>query len=293
MNASNDPLQRATNPDGPQGPSQEKADARASSGKRLRITLSTASVLPANIKTAFMMARDAGYDGVEVMPTLLDPLSWSVDYLEELKDQYGIPISSIHAPCLGVETAGVWGLGAWKKLDRAIEAARRLGARVVVVHPPLWYQFRYAKRFVKGIRERQERLDQEMPDGRKLLIAVENMWPRTLLKCRPHWHIERAPWATLDVSHAAAANVSILKLADTMGERLAHVHLSDSRMGEDGHLAPGRGNLPLDELIRHLVARGWSGDLCLEVNTLGRGSARQEDLEASASYVRQLVAFAK
>ena len=112
-----------------------------------RVGLSTSSVFPGSTASAFEVAGRLGYDGVEVMVGT-DAISQDPDALAGLVDHYGVPILSIHAPCLLV-TQRVWGTDPWGKLERARAAAERLGADTVVVHPPFRWQRAYAREFVQ------------------------------------------------------------------------------------------------------------------------------------------------
>ena len=80
--------------------------------------------------TAFQMAAELGFDGVEVM-VWTDPVSQDADALRGLSDRYGVPILAIHAPCL-LLTQRVWSTDPWAKLVRSQEAAERVGASTVV-----------------------------------------------------------------------------------------------------------------------------------------------------------------
>ena len=81
---------------------------------------------------------------------------------------------------------------------------------------------------------------------------------------------------TLDLSHAATAQVDALALADRMGEGLAHVHLGDGTGAPvDEHLLPGKGNQPCAELCRRLAMSGFSGHVVLEVSTKAAKDRRE------------------
>lgn len=232
------------------------------------VTISTSSVFAKGVEDAFWIARRlkatqrVNIAGVEILPIFPDRASQESDRLRELSVEYDVPIRSIHVPCLGPETIGVWGWKPWEKVDRSIQAARELGAEVVVVHPPFWWQRSYADEFIAGIAERQAAAGD-------IRIAVENMYPRKVLRCRPHWLVTDTRWTTLDVSHAAASGLPLLTVAEMMGGKLAHVHLSDSVIGKDQHKVPGQGTQKLRELFHRLAESGYGGHLCLEVNTFG------------------------
>ena len=91
-----------------------------------KVALSTASCYPETCTTAFEMAADLGFDGVEVM-VWTDPVSQDPDALRGLSDRFGVPVLAIHAPCL-LLTQRVWSTDPWTKLQRAQAAAERVGA---------------------------------------------------------------------------------------------------------------------------------------------------------------------
>ena len=117
---------------------------------RAKVALSTASCYPESCTTAFEMAADLGFDGVEVM-VWTDPVSQDPEALRGLSDRFAMPILAIHAPCL-LLTQRVWSTDPWAKLQRAKEASERVGASTVVVHPPFLWQREYARGFADGLR---------------------------------------------------------------------------------------------------------------------------------------------
>ncbi|WP_241562252.1 sugar phosphate isomerase/epimerase family protein [Streptomyces hoynatensis] len=255
-----------------------------------KVALSTASVYPENTASAFRIAGRLGYDGVEVM-VWTDPVSQDLDALRRLSEREGVPILAVHAPCLLV-TQRVWSSDPWRKLSRAREAAEALGASTVVVHPPFRWQRGYARDFVAGIRR--------MADETDVRFAVENMYPwryrdRRLEAYAPGWDPtdEDFPHFTLDVSHAATSRSDALAMADRMGDRLGHVHLSDgSGSGKDEHLVPGHGTQPCAELLARLAASGYRGHVVAEINTRRAASSaqREADLAETLDFTRRHLA---
>jgi sugar phosphate isomerase/epimerase len=253
---------------------------------RARVGLSSASVYPESTATAFEIATRLGYDGVEVM-VWTDPVSQDVEALRRLSDYHGVPILAVHAPCL-VITQRVWGTEPWVKLERARSAAERLGAGTVVVHPPFRWQRDYARGFRQGI----ERLGAETP----VTFAVENMFPlrvrgREVSAYAPDWDPTTEPHRayTLDLSHTAVSQSDANELMDTMGDRLAHVHIADgSGAAKDEHLVPGRGTQPCGELLERLAGRGFRGSVVVEVNTRRAAdrAEREADLAEALAFTR-------
>jgi sugar phosphate isomerase/epimerase len=261
--------------------------ASSPTGPETVVALSTASVYPETTATGFEMALRLGFDAVEVMVGI-DETSQDIAQVRHLSEYHEMPVCAVHAPCLLI-TQRVWGTDPWDKLRRSAEMAHEVGADVVVVHPPFRWQRDYARGFVEGI------ATMEQETG--LVFAVENMYPwrapssRQMQVYAPHWDPVDMGYAhtTLDVSHAATAQVDCLELAHQLGDSLRHVHLTDG-MGspKDEHLIPGRGTQPVAALLEHLAERDFDGHLVLEVNTRrsGNRAGREADLMEGLAFTR-------
>jgi sugar phosphate isomerase/epimerase len=251
-------------------------------------------VFPEPTAAAFEMAATVGYDGLEVM-VWTDRVSQDAGALKGLADHYGVPVLSVHAPCLLV-TQRVWSPDPWERLAKAAELAETLGAPTVVVHPPFTWQRDYAKNFAGGLAKVQAKHPH-------LSFAIENMFPvkmagRWFVPYTPGWDPTTAGFDayTLDVSHCAASRIDALDMLDRMGGGLRHVHLGDGTgEGRDEHLVPGRGNQPCAEVLQTLVARGFTGSVALEVSTRRAASraAREADLRESLEFARRHLAPAQ
>ena len=96
----------------------------------IKVGLSTASVYPLRTEAAFDYAARLGYDGVELM-VWAEPVSQDIDAIAALSQRYGIPVLSVHAPCLLISQR-VWGANPISKLERSVRSAEQLGAQTVV-----------------------------------------------------------------------------------------------------------------------------------------------------------------
>lgn len=258
-----------------------------------KVGLSTSSVYPESTASGFELARRLGYDGVELMVGI-DPVAADIDAVEKLRDYHGVPVLAIHAPCLLI-TQRVWGTDPWAKLERSAEAARRLDADVVVVHPPFRWQREYARSFVDGVRR--------LTETTGVLFCVENMYPwRTpageLKAYVPGWDPTELDYAdlTLDLSHASTAGQQSLDLVRSWGSRLRHVHLTDgSGSVKDEHLVPGRGDQQAGAVLDQLGRQGFSGHVVLEINSRRNPTraSREEDLAESLAFTRLHLAAAR
>ena len=263
----------------------------------IKVGLSTASVYPLRTEAAFEYAAELGYDGVELM-VWAETVSQDIGAIAKLSRRYNMPVLSVHAPCLLISQR-VWGANPIPKLTRSVQAAERLGAQTVVVHPPFRWQRRYADGFSEQVAELESRSD--------VLVAVENMFPFRTDRFfgsgdpsiermrkrggRPGVGISAfAPsydpldgnhaHYTLDLSHTATAGTDALEMAERMGSGLVHLHLCDGNgAATDEHLVPGRGTQPTVEVCQMLAASDFAGHVILEVTTSGaRTKAEREAL---------------
>jgi sugar phosphate isomerase/epimerase len=252
-----------------------------------RIGLSTVSVYPESSAHAFAYAASLGYDTVEVMVGI-DALSQQTSAIKQLSEHHEIPVAAVHAPCL-LFTQRVWGTEPWGKLERSAEMAQAVGADVVVVHPPFRWQKTYARDFVDGIAALEE--------STGMAFAVENMYPwrtskRAMEMYLPGWDPSAETYAntTIDLSHAAIARSDPVAMAERLGDRLRHIHLTDGTgTAKDEHLVPGRGTMNADGFLHHLATVGFSGEIVLEINTrkCNTRAEREADLRESLEFARE------
>jgi sugar phosphate isomerase/epimerase len=253
--------------------------------------MSTSCVYPLGVEAAFRLAQLTGFDAVEVMVNH-DPQTRDAAVLARLSERYSVPIASIHAPVLS-RSQLVWGTDPREKLERSAELAAELGASVVVVHPPFWWQPRFARSFESDVRE--------IAAAWGVDIAVENMFTsrfagQELTAYAPSDNPVdlNVDHTTLDFSHAALAGRDAFELATAMGSRLRHVHLCDGtapsgrRPRLDEHLIPGTGGQRVAEVLRMLANANWDGALIAEIHVPGARSARE-----LAPALRKTVRFAR
>jgi sugar phosphate isomerase/epimerase len=168
--------------------------------------------------------------------------------------------------------------------------AKAVGAEVVVVHPPFRWQKEYARDFVNGIAALEE--------STGIAFAVENMYPwrasskRGMEMYMPGWDPSAESYAntTIDLSHAAIAQDDPIEMADRLGSRLRHIHLTDGTgSAKDEHLVPGRGAVGAAEFLRHVARTGFRGEIVVEINTRKASSReeREKDLRESLEFARE------
>ncbi len=249
------------------------------------IIFSTGSLYPFGLDRSYGWAAEAGYDGVEIM---MDERWDTVQdaYLVHLAEKYGIPILALHTPL----HEGAWRLGAEETLVRSAKLAGRVGAPVVIVHPPP--PGRPLARWAAGSLERARREGvhvavENMPKGRaKYAFSI-----RRNRSCYLPEHLFGIGDVTLDTSHVGASGLNLMQVYDELADQLRHVHLSDSDLtGGDQHRLPGRGKLPLKELLIALERNDYPGAVSLELKPWPLGTP---DPEVILKRMREALEFTR
>jgi sugar phosphate isomerase/epimerase len=195
-----------------------------------------------------------------------DPDSRDAERIRGLSEDHDLPVLAVHAPFL-LMSRRVWGRDPVGKIERSVELALRVGAPVVVVHPPYRWQTAYRRW-----------LDERSAAAARawgVRIAVENMFPlrvrgRSLARFHARQSLEelqRFEAVTLDTSHLAVAGLDPVEAIDRLGDRVAHVHLSNNAgRGWDSHSPLDEGVLDLGRVLETLVTRGYRGAISLEID---------------------------
>ena len=250
------------------------------------VVFSTGSLYPFGLNRVFDWAARVGFDGLEVM---MDE-RWDThqaDYLNGLVAEYGLPIRALHPP-IG---RGAWGLGKEETLIRSADLARKIGAETVIAHPPPLGR--------ALIRWREGALAEAR--GRGVTVAVENM-PRGEARrfSLGRNRTVRAPEdlaglgdVTLDTSHLGAGGVDPMRAWSLLKGCLRHVHLSDSNYipGRDEHRLPGKGKLPLKQLLEAIGGSDYPGVISLELKPWPLGAPHPEkilpNMRAALEFTRE------
>jgi sugar phosphate isomerase/epimerase len=223
--------------------------------------LSTGCLFHLPLPECAQIARDAGFDGLELIlnhPDLLD----SKNTLDQVG---GMPILSLHAP---FRDWSLWGghLQAWEKSVILGNSLPQL--KNITLHPPA-FKLRQLTHFWWYARTKNLSgdLEAEVP------LSLENLptMPDNLFGRDPFQeHIEQClnknVYLTLDVCHLGVSKKDILQALEIIPQQLSiiNIHFSDAR-GFQEHLWPGQGELPLEDFVRALKEKGYCSLLTLEV----------------------------
>jgi len=273
----------------------------------MKIAFSTGSLYTYGLDRVFRLAREAGFDGVEIIvDNRLD--TQDGDYLRRLQERHDLPILSLHSPFPLIAVDG-WSWDEAARTQRTVALAQALGVPTVVSHLPLRLHVALVQ---ATLVERRLLLPILLPWGRSyarwlkadllawqqtlpVTIAVENMPCFWLGRRRLDVHLmnrieewSQFPHLTMDTTHLGTWGLDILAVYEQVADRVAHVHLSNYRDGQE-HLRPDDGDLPLGAFLERLRGR-FQGTVTVELNPV---SLEAEDENQVRAHLQATVEFCR
>ncbi len=213
------------------------------------------------------MARDIGFDGLEVIINHDFAGSKHLDHLLELQSIF--PVLSLHAPFFEIDG---WG-NKMDQLKRCAELALNAGVPLINFHPPNWLFFEIKFwRQLRKIKDFQAEIGQN-----EVIITIENMPCLPQFKVNPYllskidsmvrFMEERNLYLTFDTAHCGSMHTDFLGDFHEFYEsgRMRSIHFSDYGNGRE-HLLPGHGGLPLTRFLNHLKETRYDHALVLELS---------------------------
>jgi sugar phosphate isomerase/epimerase len=234
----------------------------------MKVLFSTGCLFYLPVRDIFLLAKEAGFDGCELVIDKRFNDSRQLDAVIQCLDI--LPVYSIHAPFMKM---GAWG-GQVYSLMRSVEIAKLLGTEVVNFHPPNWFSMEIA--FFRWFRKVQDFQKKAGAEG--IFLTIENM-PRMgkRLMLAPYFlndfadliefGIERNLYFTFDTTHLATFghDIVVALLAFLRTNRLKNIHISD--YGDyRSHLFLGSGDLPIVKFLNTTGRLGYDGMITFEVS---------------------------
>jgi len=245
----------------------------------LRLDLSTACLTPLPLPQVANLARQAGYDGLELVlgpDYLLHGPAW----VRRMAAAAPLPIITVHQP--------LYSYGRWAQpaalVGDTVRLALDLGAEAVVLHSPCACSWESAE-----VQAWLAALDQaqNLTTGTATRLTVENLGEHrgkpalTVLSrmdellsfCR-----QRSLGLTYDTCHAGTLDADLAGELTLASDVLTNVHLSDARPNSwlrhvpvidvvhANHQMPGEGALALRAALAALVRQGYRGPVTFEVS---------------------------
>jgi len=234
----------------------------------MKILFSTGCLYYLPLKEIFSLAKEAGFDGCEL---LIDRQVNRPDYLDIVRECCEIlPVYSIHAPFLKIDA---WG-SKTNAIVETVKITQAIKASIINFHPPSWLSvelifFRWFKRmedFQKALGSEGIRLTIEnMPRvGKRLMLTpyILNDYNDLI-----DYGIKRNLDFTFDTTHLGTFGidpvVGFLRFFKT--GRLRNIHISDYNE-TDSHLFLGRGDMPVAKFLNTIRRLGYDEMITLEIS---------------------------
>lgn len=232
----------------------------------MKLNLSTGSLYTLPLLKSFEIARDVGFDGIEVIINQKFEYSAGKELLAEAARI--LPIAALHAPFFDIDG---WG-NKIQQLEKSVRLASEFQIPLVNFHPPVWLTLdRKFWRWLNRIDDFQTQVGHD-----QVLVTIENMPANGPLGCNPHFlHNtdaminflqKRNLFLTFDTAHMGTCKTNFLTDFHHFYDsgRIRNVHFSDYANGRE-HLLPGHGKLPLTRFLNHLHETGYDGTVTLEL----------------------------
>ncbi len=272
----------------------------------LRLSFSTGTLYHFPLRTTFALAREAGFEGVELVfgPEVIVR---GAAYVRRLSREYQLPVLSLHPPVVPYPGQNKTD----RMLPRLVSLAEQVDCGLIVLHTPKVTTLQETRwtDFVEALLRERERLHAGMQ------ISLENAGIFWESDVRYILHDIRRLRAfadrydlplTFDTAHAGTSPYELLEAYALCAGRVVNVHFSDlvhRRIFPDWpplytlfrhHQMPGEGVLPLTEFVRVLLTTGYSGIFTLEVSPTALGawslSRVRKGLAKAVKFVRRLEA---
>lgn len=273
------------------------------------VILSSGSLYTFDLDTVMTFARDAGFDGLELMVDFRRE-THNLAHLRKLINRNRMPVMAVHSPFQRMKLQG-WPTDPVAVIKKSVELAETLGAQTVVVHPPpRWFRLQGTVSGPQWSRkttlplpfastgELGRWLLEDLPafqESVAVKIAVENMPVRKvgpLMLDSYHYptpqQLRQFQYLTLDTTHVGTRHTDLLAFYRQIADKVAHVHLSNYNGHEHQRLDDGV--LPLAEFLRTLEADGYDGLVSVE---LGTHSLEASDDDKVRQHLQDTVAFCR
>lgn len=276
----------------------------------MKLSLSTGSLMPYPLRSIFALAKEAGFDGLELVLSV-EVFFRGGEYVRCLVEEYEMPVLSLHPPIPAILCSDAHKVIPWQ-----VELARRLDCPVIVLHTPK--ATRWNAKAGRSYLETVLAFRRQM-EGSGIKLALENRAFYTekdgdFLLCDLRDLREFADRydlaMVLDTSHVGTSLYELDEAWPLFDGRLANVHLSDvqepmpffSNMALlDAvlryHQMPGEGRLPLADFLRSLAANAYQGPITLEVTPFAMGTwwppLVRRNLKKFMYYIRDILSRGK
>jgi len=266
----------------------------------IKILLSTASLYLLSHKKVFSIAKDVGFDGLELVidsNCLKGGIDKGIFKLNNLINHYNLPIYTVHQPLFIFFRR----LGVKRAIKLSFDVARKLQSELVTIHIPLFLipdnsnplRDNYSRQFLKAISEIRNVSFKGSAKALKTLIksdnsnehflnsnlkpkiALETVLDRKVNLGKRHFAdpkvlidyvLKQNLFITFDTTHHGLRKYSIEDSYDILKSRVINIHLSNTRRRK--HEPPYLGKIPLKEFLKFIIKNGYNNFLTLEISPI-------------------------
>ncbi len=239
------------------------------------IVLWTDSLRGYGLNRVFELAKQAGYDGIDLSVNFGQFDTFNTEYIKRLIQEHNIPVHSVSAP----KQIAV------KRIKELVKMTKDIGAKVLVLQPPKIFDFKLASW-----------LKQEIPKLREkefLSIALENASAGTILGFLPEHALSNTQdlknfkHICLDTARIGEKKQDLIRAYTAFRKYLVHVHLGNVYRGQK-YAPPQEGIMPLESFLTKLKQDKYPGAISLKIQPkylqAGEDERVIEELERAKKY---------
>ncbi len=218
--------------------------------------LSTSSLAGYGLHRIFSLAKQSGFDGIDISVDFDLYDSYDASYIDSLITSTDLPVVSITAPARKLNK---------KQCDQILTLSSELGVQIVNLHPP-----HRLDRERDWFGEYLQVVAKKYPN---ITINIINAPPKTWLFVISEYGDARPETIKKVTAHTAlsienvdpGSGVDLMKTLVLLGSTMGLVYLSD-KDDEQVWLFPGEGTMPLESLLIKLRDIGYTGHFTLTVD---------------------------
>jgi len=222
------------------------------------LTLSTGSLYKYGLTRIFDLAKEFGYEAIELVINSDCYDTYQESYLKEVIKNSQIPIVGLSTP---VSTSKA------KTIRNALKLAEKLSIPNLIVRPPFFTDFRFTSWFKRELPKIQNKT--------KVNIAVVNV-PAGKSFILPKFalgninELKRYNHVCLDTSHLVSRKIDLMRVYQLFKSRLSFIHLSNWHKNNE-HWMVNEGILPLESFLTKLAKDGYQGPIAVKLNLENMG----------------------
>lgn len=238
------------------------------------LLLSTDSLRGYGLNRIFELAKQAGYEGIDLMVDFGQFDTFNTEYLKKLIGESGIKVHSVCVPPMTTT----------KRITECVEMAKEIGAKVVVIQPPKIHEFKMAGWLNKEIPKLREK--------HFLSIALENAPAGTYLGFIPEHamsstkDLKNFKHVALDTARIGEQKKDLMRAYNAFKKYLVHVHLSNVYHGKK-YSPPDQGVMPLESFLTKLKQDHYPGAIAIRIHPKYLSAGEDEKLVKKLQEVKE------